>query len=133
MTTRTLISDAELHRGRTRVWYFATLAVVTTLFVAVFVFPLYWMVTSALKTPAEYALTTPTFVPETFEPQTYADAWSRLRIARYLGSPGCHDHHHCVPGCRDHRRVRRDRHRCRCASLSSALLRASSLRARPGG
>nr|MDT0661733.1 carbohydrate ABC transporter permease [Micromonospora sp. DSM 115978] len=86
MTTRTLISDAELRRGRTRVWYFAVLTLVTLLFVAVFVFPLYWMATSALKTPAEYALSPPTFVPDTFQPETYATAWDRMRIARYLAN-----------------------------------------------
>ncbi|MEV4753712.1 carbohydrate ABC transporter permease [Micromonospora sp. NPDC049559] len=84
MSNRTLISDTELRRGRSRVVYFATLAVVTILFVAVFVFPLYWMVTSALKSPAEYALTPPTFVPQSFEPGTYAEAWDQLQIAHYF-------------------------------------------------
>jgi multiple sugar transport system permease protein len=86
MTTRTLISDVELSRGRTRTLYFVALTVVTVLFALVFIFPIYWMVTGALKTPAEFALSTPTFVPESFHPQTYVDAWSRLEIARALGN-----------------------------------------------
>jgi multiple sugar transport system permease protein len=82
--TRTLISDAELRRGRTRVLYFALLTVVTILFALVFLFPIYWMVTGAVKSPAEFALSTPTFVPESFHPGTYADAWNRMEIARYF-------------------------------------------------
>ncbi len=63
-TTRTLISDAALRRGRTRVLYFATLTLVTILFALVFLFPLYWMVTGAVKDPA----------------------WDRMHIARYFGN-----------------------------------------------
>jgi multiple sugar transport system permease protein len=84
MTTRTLISDTELRRGRTRVLYFATLAVVTVLFALVFLFPLYWMITGAVKAPAEFALTPPTFVPQSFHAQSYADAWQRMEIGRYF-------------------------------------------------
>jgi multiple sugar transport system permease protein len=84
MTTRTLISDTELSRGRARVVYFATLVLVTVLFALVFLFPLYWMITGALKSPSEFALTPPTFVPQSFHPETYADAWSRMEIARYF-------------------------------------------------
>ncbi|GAA4714446.1 carbohydrate ABC transporter permease [Phytohabitans rumicis] len=84
--TRTLISDAELRRPRTRAAYFAVLALVTVLFGLVFFFPLYWMASSALKTPSEFALSPPTFIPESFEPGNYADAWSEMRIARYFAN-----------------------------------------------
>jgi multiple sugar transport system permease protein len=57
---------------------------VTLLFALVFLFPLYWMVSGAVKTPSEFALTPPTFVPRTFEPETYAQAWTEMRIARYF-------------------------------------------------
>ncbi|MEV7231536.1 MULTISPECIES: carbohydrate ABC transporter permease [Polymorphospora] len=83
---RTLISDTELRRTRGKVVYFSVLTVVTILFSLVFLFPLYWMVTGAVKEPAEFALTPPTFVPETFEPQNYALAWDRMNIARYFGN-----------------------------------------------
>jgi multiple sugar transport system permease protein len=86
MTTRTLISDTELRRGRTRVLYFATLAVVTVLFALVFLFPLYWMITGAVKAPAEFALTPPTFVPQSFHPESYTDAWRRMEIGRYFAN-----------------------------------------------
>jgi multiple sugar transport system permease protein len=84
--TRTLISASELSRGRGRVLYFAVLSLVTLLFLAVFIFPLYWMVTSAVKEPAEYALNPPTLVPESFEPENYAIAWDRMRIAKFFAN-----------------------------------------------
>ena len=82
--TRTLISTADLNRRGARVAYFAVLAVVAALFALVFLFPLYWMITGALKHPAELALPAPTFWPRRFHPESYADAWSRLQIARYF-------------------------------------------------
>jgi multiple sugar transport system permease protein len=84
VAARTLLSDAELRRGRSRLVYWAVLAFVTVLFLAVFVFPLYWMVTSALKTPQEYALSPPTILPRSFEPENYAIAWDRMRIAKFF-------------------------------------------------
>jgi multiple sugar transport system permease protein len=84
--TRTLISAADLDRGRNRAVYLAVLAVTTVLFCLAFLFPLYWMVTGALKAPAELARPTPTFIPESFHPETYAEAWSTLQIARYFGN-----------------------------------------------
>jgi multiple sugar transport system permease protein len=81
---RTLVSSAQLRSGRTRVLYFIVLGVVTVLFLLVFFFPLYWMVTGALKAPTELALSTPTFIPQTFHPETYATAWNELQIARFF-------------------------------------------------
>jgi multiple sugar transport system permease protein len=83
---RTLISDAELRRGRARVVYFGTLAVVTVLFLLVFFFPIYWMVTGALKSPVEFGQPTPTFIPRSFHPETYAQAWDHMRILRYFSN-----------------------------------------------
>jgi multiple sugar transport system permease protein len=84
--TRTLISAADLRRGRNRAVYYAVLTAVTVLFCLAFLFPLYWMVTSAVKSPAEYALSPPTFVPQTFHPESYAQAWNEMRIARYFAN-----------------------------------------------
>src|SRR6266536_198482 len=84
--TRTLISDVELGRGRNRVIYYAVLTVATVLFALVFIFPLYWMVSSALKSPVEFAQPSPTYVPNSFHPENYTDAWSQLRIAHYFGN-----------------------------------------------
>ncbi|MEH1016268.1 carbohydrate ABC transporter permease [Micromonospora sp. CPCC 206060] len=83
-TVRTLVSDAQLARGRGRALYLTVLGLVTVLFLLVFLFPVYWMVTSAVKSPAEYALIPPTFVPESFHPETYAQAWDHMDIPRYF-------------------------------------------------
>jgi len=81
---RTLFSDAELSRGRSRVVYWVVLAFVLLLFLAVFIFPLYWMFSSALKTPQEYAQNPPTIIPYSFEPENYATAWDQMRIAKFF-------------------------------------------------
>ena len=83
-TTRTLISDLELNRGRGKIAYFTVLTIVTILFVCVFLFPMYWMVTGALKSPSEAALANPTYIPRSFHPETYRDAWNQLQIAKFF-------------------------------------------------
>jgi multiple sugar transport system permease protein len=84
VAVRTLISATELKRPRTRVVYYVVLSVTTTLFVLAFVFPLYWMFSGALKSPAEFAATPPTLVPHTVEPGNYAQAWTQLEIAHFF-------------------------------------------------
>jgi multiple sugar transport system permease protein len=81
---RTLVSAAELRRPRARVLYYAVLVVVMSAFVVAFAFPLYWMFTGAVKSPAEFAATPPTLVPRTWEPGNYSQAWSQLEIARFF-------------------------------------------------
>lgn len=83
-TTRSLISEADLQRGHGRLVYRLVLAGMATLFVLIFLFPLYWMVTGAMKTPAELAQPVPTLVPHSWRPGTFADAWSRLDIGRFM-------------------------------------------------
>ncbi|MGA5304779.1 carbohydrate ABC transporter permease [Nucisporomicrobium flavum] len=80
--SRTLISAVDLQRHRTL--YFLALGATLVVFTLVFLFPLYWMVTSAVKSPAEYAQSTPTFIPESWHPETYATAWTNMRIAKYF-------------------------------------------------
>jgi multiple sugar transport system permease protein len=41
-------------------------------------------VTGALKLPKEAMLPDPTFIPRSFHPDTYADAWSQLQIAKFF-------------------------------------------------
>ena len=80
--TRTLISAVDLNRHRTL--YVIAVTVTLLLFTAAFVYPLYWMASSALKTPVEFAQTTPTFIPESFHPENYATAWSNMRIGKFF-------------------------------------------------
>ena len=79
---RTLLSDTELHRHRAR--YGFLFGITVTLFAVAFLFPLYWMVTGAVKSPAEAAQTPPTLVPHTVETSNYATAWNQLQIARFF-------------------------------------------------
>ena len=79
---RSLISDSELRRRP--VLYRVVLTALAVLFVLLFVFPLYWMVTGAVKTPVELAQPVPTLVPHSWHPGTYLDAWRKLDIGRYL-------------------------------------------------
>lgn len=81
---RTLLSDIEI--ARHRFLYRLVLLGTVALFAAAFLFPLYWMVTGAVKSPAELAQTPPTLVPQSFEPQNYATAWNQLRIARFFAN-----------------------------------------------
>ncbi|MBB5869300.1 multiple sugar transport system permease protein [Allocatelliglobosispora scoriae] len=81
---RSLISSTDLNRGKNRFLYFFVLWFLIILFALVFFFPLYWMVTGALKDPAEMVRTPPTFIPESFHPETYVKAWEQLRIAKFF-------------------------------------------------
>ncbi|BCL18028.1 carbohydrate ABC transporter permease [Micromonospora sagamiensis] len=82
--TRTLISHAQLTRGRGRVVYWTLLTVVVVGFTLVFLGPLYWMVTGALKSGQEIAQTPPSLFPKDPQPQNYADAWHHLDLAKLL-------------------------------------------------
>ncbi|MFF3641168.1 carbohydrate ABC transporter permease [Streptomyces sp. NPDC002564] len=84
MTTRTLISPAQLARPRGKFLYWTVFAVVLVGFTLIFVGPLYWMVTSGLKSPQEFTRTPPTLVPDSVHPQNYADAWGVMDLARLL-------------------------------------------------
>ncbi|GAB7041552.1 MULTISPECIES: carbohydrate ABC transporter permease [Catenuloplanes] len=81
---RTLVSETEIRRHRAL--YVTVLGTVTIAFTLAFLFPVYWMVTGALKSPVELAQPIPTLIPESFHPSAYADAWNRMDIARYFGN-----------------------------------------------
>ncbi|MER5456895.1 carbohydrate ABC transporter permease [Micromonospora sp. NPDC002389] len=82
--TRTLISQAQLRRGPGRAIYWTLLAVVVVGFTLVFLGPLYWMVTGALKSGQEIAQTPPTLVPQDPQWRNYVDAWHHLALAKLL-------------------------------------------------
>jgi multiple sugar transport system permease protein len=81
---RTLIAPAQLARGRGRVAYWTVLALVVVAFTLVFLGPLYWMVTGALKSGQEIARTPPTLFPEHPETRNYTDAWNNLNLAKLM-------------------------------------------------
>ncbi|WP_430783526.1 carbohydrate ABC transporter permease [Actinoplanes sp. G11-F43] len=80
--TRTLISSTQLKRGRTVYW--TLLAVVVTVFTLVFIGPLYWMVTGALKSAQEVAQTPPTLFPQDPDLSNYTAAWEQLNLGKLL-------------------------------------------------
>ncbi|GAA4929867.1 carbohydrate ABC transporter permease [Actinoplanes utahensis] len=80
--SRTLVSSTQLRRGRVLYWGLLTLVVVV--FTLVFLGPLYWMVTGALKSGQEIAQTPPTLFPKDPQFGNYADAWNQLDLAKLL-------------------------------------------------
>ncbi|MER7195718.1 carbohydrate ABC transporter permease [Streptomyces flaveolus] len=84
MSTRTLISSAQLARPRGKAVYWVTFAVVVAGFTLVFLGPLYWMVSSGFKDTQEVIQTPPTLVPGSFEPDNYSRAWEVMDLARLL-------------------------------------------------
>jgi multiple sugar transport system permease protein len=82
--TRTLISQAQLRRGKGKLLYWMVLTLVVVVFTAVFIGPLYWMVTGALKSGQEIAQTPPSLFPQHPEGQNYADAWNNLNLGKLM-------------------------------------------------
>ncbi|WP_335982552.1 MULTISPECIES: carbohydrate ABC transporter permease [Streptomycetaceae] len=82
--TRSLLSDQELARPRNRRVYFAVLTVTVLVFCAAFLFPLYWMASSALETPKQFAAQTPTLLPKSVHLAAYHDAWTQMDIAHFF-------------------------------------------------
>ncbi|WP_018568658.1 carbohydrate ABC transporter permease [Streptomyces sp. PsTaAH-124] len=83
-STRTLVSPAALARPRGKLLYWTVFSGVVLLFALAFLFPVYWMVTGALKSPDEVARTPPTLVPEQWHLTAYTDAWDLMQLPRHL-------------------------------------------------
>ncbi|GAA0688448.1 carbohydrate ABC transporter permease [Kitasatospora atroaurantiaca] len=81
---RTLISQTQLDRRSGKIAYWTVLTLVVAVFTLVFLGPLYWLVTGGLKSTAEVIQNPPTLFPEQLHPDTYATAWSKLRMGRLL-------------------------------------------------
>ncbi|MGW5786704.1 carbohydrate ABC transporter permease [Streptomyces sp. NPDC003757] len=86
MSTRTLISPAQLARPRGKRLYWVVFGLVVALFTVVFLGPMYWMVSSGFKSTQEAVQTPPTLVPESFEPGNYTQAWEVMDLASLLGN-----------------------------------------------
>ncbi|MET7455282.1 carbohydrate ABC transporter permease [Streptomyces sp. NPDC005574] len=82
--TRTLLSPAALSRPRGRAAYWSVFTGVVMLFALAFLFPVYWMVTGAAKSPDEIARTPPTLVPERWHLGGYTDAWELMQLPAHL-------------------------------------------------
>ncbi|MEU1873521.1 carbohydrate ABC transporter permease [Streptomyces sp. NPDC048376] len=86
MSTRTLISPAQLARPRGKRLYWVVFGLVVALFTVVFLGPMYWMVSSGFKNTQEAVQTPPTLVPESFQPDNYSQAWNVMDLASLLGN-----------------------------------------------
>jgi multiple sugar transport system permease protein len=73
-----------LRTPRGRIVYWTLLTVTVVGFTGAFVFPLYWMVTGALKSPDELAQIPPSFFPKHFDFHVYVDAWQQLQLGVFL-------------------------------------------------
>jgi multiple sugar transport system permease protein len=85
-STRTLISPARLNRpgGKRVYWIIITVTIIAFSFV--FLGPLYWMVTGALKSGAEVAQNPPTLYPKHPQFSSYTQAWTDLGLGRLLAN-----------------------------------------------
>ncbi|HZE41503.1 MAG TPA: carbohydrate ABC transporter permease [Stackebrandtia sp.] len=81
---RTLISPSALRRPAGRATYLVVTIATALVFAAAFVFPLYWMVTGALKSSHELAQPTPSLVPHGLHPDSFTNAWDTLQIGHYF-------------------------------------------------
>ncbi|MFC4584875.1 carbohydrate ABC transporter permease [Sphaerisporangium corydalis] len=81
---RGLVSPHTLNTRRGRTIYWIVLVTVVVGFTAIFVFPLYWMVTGALKSSEELATIPPSFFPTSIDWSVYAEAWDQLDLGLFL-------------------------------------------------
>ncbi|MFC9621786.1 carbohydrate ABC transporter permease [Streptomyces sp. NPDC056930] len=84
MSTRTLISPAQLARPWGKAVYWVTFVLVVGLFTLVFLGPLYWMASSGLKSTQEAVQIPPTLVPGSLNSGNYSRAWEVMDLSRLL-------------------------------------------------
>ncbi|MFJ1608984.1 carbohydrate ABC transporter permease [Streptomyces sp. NPDC088253] len=82
--TRTLVSPLTLARPRGKALYWTVFTAVVLLFALAFLFPVYWMVTGAMKSPDEVTRTPPTLVPKAWHLSGYTDAWNLMDLPTHL-------------------------------------------------
>lgn len=83
-STRTLVSPAVLARPRGRAIYWTVFTGVVLLFALAFLFPVYWMVTGAMKSPDEVARTPPDLLPDRWSTSGWTDAWELMQLPAHL-------------------------------------------------
>jgi multiple sugar transport system permease protein len=85
-SVRTLASPMTMRTTRGKVIYWTVFTVVLVAFAIAFVFPMYWMVTGAMKSTPELVSNPPTLAPRVWHPSNYSAAWSQMQLALYLGN-----------------------------------------------
>ena len=67
-------------------WRNYLLLLVALILAAIYLFPLYWMYVTSLKTGSEMFATPPTFWPVSPQWQTYATVWTGRNMGMYMGN-----------------------------------------------
>ena len=83
-STRTLISSAQISRGRGKIGYRVVLTLVIVVFTLIFIGPLYFLFSDGLKSTQEAIATPPTLYPHHVYPSSYLQAYNRLDVGRML-------------------------------------------------
>jgi multiple sugar transport system permease protein len=81
---RTIISPHQLNSPWGRRIYWTVLVTTLFVFTLVFVFPLYWMITGAMKSAEEFAQVPPTLFPEQLNWEKFAESWELFDIGTLL-------------------------------------------------
>ncbi|WP_326686809.1 MULTISPECIES: carbohydrate ABC transporter permease [unclassified Streptomyces] len=81
---RTLVSPLTLAGPRGKAAYWAVFTGVVVLFALAFLFPVYWMVTGAMKSPDELVRTPPTLIPDRWHTDGYTGAWDLMDLPTHL-------------------------------------------------
>ncbi|TDW98492.1 carbohydrate ABC transporter permease [Kribbella sp. VKM Ac-2566] len=81
---RTLVSPLALRTPHGRIMYWTILTITIVGFTGAFVFPFYWMVSGALKSPDELAQIPPSFFPKSVDFSVYKEAWDQLQLSVFL-------------------------------------------------
>ncbi|MDX6740400.1 carbohydrate ABC transporter permease [Actinocorallia sp. A-T 12471] len=81
---RTVVSPHHLNTLWGRRIYWAVLVLVVVVFTLVFLFPLYWMVTGAMKTQEEFLRLPPTYFPSSVTLESYTQAWELMGLGKFL-------------------------------------------------
>jgi multiple sugar transport system permease protein len=82
--TRTLISSVALNRRRGRITYRVVLTLVIVVFTLVFIGPMYFLFTDAVKPTQEVIATPPTLYPHSVNLGNFGQAWNRLDVGKML-------------------------------------------------
>jgi multiple sugar transport system permease protein len=80
--TRTLISAIDLKRHR--VAYLVILTLTMLLFAIAFLYPLWFMASSALQTPAQMAEGRAIVLPQSWHFDNYTTAWTSMRMGKFF-------------------------------------------------
>ncbi|HEX4702191.1 MAG TPA: carbohydrate ABC transporter permease [Pseudonocardiaceae bacterium] len=81
---RSLASPMSLRSVRGRTVYWIVFGGMLIAFLIAFLFPIYWMITGAMKSTPELVSNPPTVVPHQWHPGNYATAWSEMDLGQYL-------------------------------------------------